>query len=232
MQARKLDPNDIAVVQAIREFGSVLAEAARKAQAAGDSVQAREFIDAARKMGSSDPALAAVERAMSEATRVASTRASDSIRNVSAPEANTRGITRELETAPTSAGSNTAPAPSPNAVTPARTPAETAPAAGSSIAPGIAADVLAAATLVRTKEVAPDYPTQAFVDGTEGWVDINFTISAEGVPEDLKIRDASPKRVFDRAALASLRQWRFEPIKENGVAVSRRATLRVRFQRQ
>jgi protein TonB len=90
--------------------------------------------------------------------------------------------------------------------------------------------ILQAATLARTREVAPDYPTQAAIDGTEGWVDIDFTIAPDGVPQDLKVRDASPKRLFDRAALASLRQWRFEPIQQNGAAVARRATLRVRFQ--
>ncbi|MET0497423.1 MAG: TonB family protein [Steroidobacteraceae bacterium] len=226
LQARRLDPDDIAVVQGLREFATVLADAARKAQAAGDTAQAIEFIDAARKLGSKDPALAAVERAISEAARAASTRRDDVSRNAVPVEPTGLANTRAVQSPPNNAGSNIAPAPVQSPVPGTSNPV------GTAIAPGLAADVLAAATLVRTKEVAPDYPTQAYVDGTEGWVDINFTISAQGVPEDLKIYDASPKRVFDRAALASLRQWRFEPIKENGVAVSRRANLRIRFQRQ
>lgn len=63
-------------------------------------------------------------------------------------------------------------------------------------------------------------------------MDVDFTISPEGEPENLRVRDSSPRRVFDRAALDSVRQWRFAPITENGVPVARRATLRVRFQRQ
>jgi len=93
-------------------------------------------------------------------------------------------------------------------------------------------EVLQASELKRTREVAADYPAQAALDGLEGWVDIDFTISETGVPQDLKVRDANPRRVFDRAAVNSLRQWRFEPIVENGVPVAKRATLRVRFQRR
>jgi protein TonB len=91
---------------------------------------------------------------------------------------------------------------------------------------------LQAIDLPRAREVAPDYPTQAFINGIEGWVDVDFTITPEGVPDNLRVRDSSPRRTFDRAALDSVRQWRFVPILDNGAPVARRATLRVRFQRQ
>jgi TonB family protein len=93
-----------------------------------------------------------------------------------------------------------------------------------------AGTVLQAATVPRTREVPAIYPTQARVDETEGWVDIDFTISPEGIPRELAVRDAKPRRVFDRAALNAVQQWRFQPIVRNGEAVAQRATLRVRFE--
>jgi TonB family protein len=90
-------------------------------------------------------------------------------------------------------------------------------------------NVVQATSLERLRFVPPAYPRDAQRDGIEGWVDVEFTISTAGIPEALAIRDAQPKDVFDEAALDSVRQWRFEPVMRNQVAVPQRATLRVRF---
>jgi protein TonB len=97
--------------------------------------------------------------------------------------------------------------------------------------PSTAAEVpLKAAELKRLKQVLPSYPVAAAADGIEGYVDLEFTISTDGVPRNMTVVRATPRRVFDAAAMNCVRQWRFEPIKENGLPVSRRASLRVRFQ--
>jgi TonB family protein len=224
-QARRLDPNDKAVELGLRELGAAMTDAARKAVNAGDIAQARELIDATRRLGSPGPAVAEVERAIAEATRRPATPAANE------PPQTGRTTTAPVRETPPSASGTNEPR-----------PADTAPAAPavaeskpptSAVQPSSGSrDVLQAAELKRTREVAADYPAQAALDGTEGWVDIDFVISPEGVPENLKVWDASPKRVFDRAAVNALRQWRFEPIKENGVPVARRATMRIRFQRR
>jgi len=89
--------------------------------------------------------------------------------------------------------------------------------------------VLQAAGLPRTREVAAVYPREALLNGTEGWVDLEFTIDEHGVPNDIRVKASEPRRVFDTAAIQALRQWRFEPIVTNGVARARRATLRMQF---
>lgn len=96
-------------------------------------------------------------------------------------------------------------------------------------APLISDDVVPAADLPRTREVAASYPPRAAADGVEGWVDIDFNIAADGTPRDLVVRAARPRNVFDRAALDSLRQWQFVPVTNNGAPIIQRATLRVRF---
>ena len=87
-----------------------------------------------------------------------------------------------------------------------------------------------AASLQRTAEYRPFYPPAARSKGVEGWVDLEFTISPEGIPQDLKVREAQPERVFDRAAIESVRRWRFEPVMRNGAPVEQRAQMRVRFE--
>jgi TonB family protein len=92
-----------------------------------------------------------------------------------------------------------------------------------------ATSVVQAASLPRRREVPAVYPRDALLDRVEGWVDLEFTISEEGVPIDVKVKAAQPARVFDIAASQALRQWRFEPIIRDGAPRARRATLRMEF---
>ncbi|HEU4619848.1 MAG TPA: TonB family protein [Gammaproteobacteria bacterium] len=67
----------------------------------------------------------------------------------------------------------------------------------------------------------PTYPPRAATDGTEGWVKVQFTITATGAVSDLKVVDAEPKGVFEKATLDAVQRWRYSPKVENGVAVER-----------
>ncbi len=87
----------------------------------------------------------------------------------------------------------------------------------------------AVSELVRTREVAPTYPIEALRDGTEGWVDVEFVVGADGVPVDLTIRAAEPARVFDKAALEAIGRWRFEPRMDAGEPVPQKVAVRLRF---
>jgi TonB family protein len=90
-------------------------------------------------------------------------------------------------------------------------------------------NIVQAAELPRVREVAPVYPRDAQRAGKEGWVQVEFTIAPDGTTQDLVVRDANPPQVFDKAAVESVRRWRFQPIKRNGIAVAQRAVLQVRF---
>jgi protein TonB len=89
--------------------------------------------------------------------------------------------------------------------------------------------VAQAAKLKRLREVPPVYPREAARAGTEGWVQVEFTIAPDGTTRDLQVRNSAPKVIFDRAALESVSKWRFEPIRKNGAPVAQRAVLQVRF---
>jgi protein TonB len=103
------------------------------------------------------------------------------------------------------------------------------PSVVQTVQPVVTEQIVQAAKLKRVREVPPVYPRDAARAGTEGWVKVEFTIAPDGTTRDLEVRDSAPKVVFDRAALESVRQWVFEPIRNNGAPVSQRAVLQVRF---
>ena len=69
--------------------------------------------------------------------------------------------------------------------------------------------------------IAPDYPPRALSRGLEGWVQVQFTITATGMVRDPVVVNAEPKNVFDDAALKAIARWRYNPKVEGGVAVER-----------
>ena len=62
--------------------------------------------------------------------------------------------------------------------------------------------------------VDPEYPMLAQVSQIEGVVILEAIVDQEGRIESLKVLRSAP--VFDRAALAAVRQWRYSPVILNG----------------
>ncbi|HEY5569507.1 MAG TPA: energy transducer TonB [Gammaproteobacteria bacterium] len=67
----------------------------------------------------------------------------------------------------------------------------------------------------------PDYPLSALRRRTEGWVKVEFSITATGMVGDAIVVDAAPENVFEAAALKAIGRWRYEPKVVNGVPVER-----------
>lgn len=66
--------------------------------------------------------------------------------------------------------------------------------------------------------VDPHYPAKAKQRRAEGYVIVRFDIDEQGIPRDLQIIEAKPKRIFEREALKALRQWRYQARIEQGIA--------------
>jgi len=66
LEARKIDPRDAEVVQGIRDLTGALADAVRKAAAAGDTQRARAYTTAAVRLGVSRQVLNGMERSLTE----------------------------------------------------------------------------------------------------------------------------------------------------------------------
>ncbi len=75
--------------------------------------------------------------------------------------------------------------------------------------------------IVPLVRINPDYPPRALSRGLQGWVIVQFTISATGTVKDEKVVDSS-NEVFNDAALKAIARWRYNPKVEEGVAVERK----------
>ncbi|MCW8878298.1 MAG: energy transducer TonB [Kangiellaceae bacterium] len=66
----------------------------------------------------------------------------------------------------------------------------------------------------------PRYPRKAAEKRIEGHVAFNFTVNKNGYPSNIKITESIPEGVFDKVAIKALKEWRFLPEFENGLAVA------------
>lgn len=69
--------------------------------------------------------------------------------------------------------------------------------------------------------VPPVYPARAQERGIEGWVVVEFTITQTGAVKDPVVIDAEPSSIFNRAALRSIRKWKYKPKVVDGVPQER-----------
>lgn len=89
------------------------------------------------------------------------------------------------------------------------------------VLPAVASDVV----VVSKSEL--EFPREAVQAGAdEGRVKAKLTIDARGEVTRVEILEAQPRRVFDRAVMRSLSQWRF-----NGGADGRHFVVDVDFKR-
>jgi protein TonB len=79
------------------------------------------------------------------------------------------------------------------------------------------------------KSAAPAYPAEAVRQKKDGWVQVEFTVDANGQVTDAKVANADPPRLFNTAALDAVRRWSFKPRMENGKAVEERMSRRIEF---
>jgi protein TonB len=77
--------------------------------------------------------------------------------------------------------------------------------------------------------IRPMYPRDAALKGQEGWVKVEFTITAIGTVKNPRVIDAQPPRVFNREAIRAILKWKFKPRVVDGVAVDRTATQVIDF---
>jgi len=101
--------------------------------------------------------------------------------------------------------------------------------------PEPAADVAAPAGVERRDleqvvRIEPTYPPGAFRNGVEGWVDVDFTVTAQGTTRDIRVVASDPRAVFDEAAIAAVAQWQYRPRVVNGRAVAQRSSVTLRFE--
>jgi TonB family protein len=66
---------------------------------------------------------------------------------------------------------------------------------------------------------APEYPADAFLNGIEGYVILEFTVTRLGKVNDIKVIKSEPAGVFDESATAAAFRFRYSPRYINGEPV-------------
>src|SRR5690606_16630698 len=59
--------------------------------------------------------------------------------------------------------------------------------------------------------INPTYPARAAANGTEGWVRVQFDITASGAVTNVVAVESEPGTVFDAAAVDAVARWRYNP---------------------
>ena len=78
--------------------------------------------------------------------------------------------------------------------------------------------------------IDPQYPREALMDGTEGYVKFRVLIGPDGGVLDVEVTEAVPGRLFVRNAVRAVRRWKFKPRIVDGEAVERWATTSIVFE--
>jgi TonB family protein len=243
--ARAVDPSNAEVAASLTALATAraaiaererIAEAERQAQLRRDAeaAEAARITEAERIAEAERQAEAA--RIAAEAKAAEDRAAADSIVPEEPALAKTFGIPDTSSTA--------APGQEPSAVTPsqadrpevaAETVAQPANAGTDSpvanrATPAIDIDSpVAVSSLNRVRYVAPKYPRNAQRRNQSGWVDVVFTVASDGSVKDIEVRASEPGDVFVNAAIKAVEKWEFEPVIQNGVAVEKRAGVRMLF---
>jgi TonB family protein len=89
--------------------------------------------------------------------------------------------------------------------------------------------VVGASSLQRLEYVAPKFPPITRNRATSGWVELEFTVRADGSVGDVVVTNANPRRTFDSAAMSAVSQWRYKPVVRDGKPAEQRASVRIRF---
>jgi protein TonB len=68
------------------------------------------------------------------------------------------------------------------------------------------------------RRVNPVYPVAAQVEGVEGTVRLLVTVTREGTVGAVKVVGSSGDSRLDAAAVAAVKQWRYHPAAQDGIA--------------
>ncbi|TCO36856.1 energy transducer TonB [Dokdonella fugitiva] len=180
----------------------------------------RSKLDLKKKQADRDLAQKAAQEA---AAAAAATRTAQGGTAPGASEAGATPATAPASTAATGAETSAAPASTPTEVAKATPPPSAAPTPAPPAPVGETRDVRV------VTPPRPTYPPAAVRNRQDGWVEVEFTVAADGSVQNAHVTASEPSRVFDREAVRAVQQAKFEPKLENGQAVASTLRRRIEF---
>jgi periplasmic protein TonB len=87
-----------------------------------------------------------------------------------------------------------------------------------------------AASLKRTKYTPPEFPPKALAQKISGAVTVEYVVDTSGNPRDVRVVEATPPGVFDKAAITAIKHWHYDPVIANGAPVEVPVRTAIRFE--
>ena len=87
-----------------------------------------------------------------------------------------------------------------------------------------------AASLKRTKYTPPEFPPKALAQKISGSVTVEYVVDTSGNPRDVRVVEATPPGVFDKAAITAIKHWHYDPVIANGAPVEVPVRTAIRFE--
>ncbi|MFY7778694.1 MAG: energy transducer TonB [Elstera sp.] len=109
------------------------------------------------------------------------------------------------------------------------TPAPITPPSPAPSAPEVAAVPLITEPRFREPPVKPAYPPRAAALDQQGEALVRVRVGPEGDQEEVLLWRSSGFELLDRAALATVRRWQFEPYRRDGIAFAAWVQVPIRF---
>ncbi|MGH8084477.1 MAG: energy transducer TonB [Lysobacter sp.] len=203
---RDRHPDDPRAAAALAELSPYMVIATEQAIGQGDVYEAERLLALLLRMDAEAPAASRLREALRSLHRV---RQAEMVRAVGDPSA----VATAVAASPSATPSRAAPPPeasSPKVETARRLAVEaSAPIAPQAKPKPATPKPPPVPRLLR--DATPDYPLHALRRGIEGRVRVAFTIEADGSVSAARPVASTPQGVFDDAAVAAARRWRFEP---------------------
>jgi len=84
-------------------------------------------------------------------------------------------------------------------------------------------------SLARINKLEVQYPPRAAQENLQGWVELGFTVSANGTVSKVNILNSEPANVFDAAAAKAVTRLRYKPVLKDGRPIAVATMLRIAF---
>ena len=84
-------------------------------------------------------------------------------------------------------------------------------------------------TLTRVNKLEVQYPPRAMQDNVQGWVELGYTVAANGSVTNVKIVNSQPANIFDAAATRAVGRLRYKPPLKDGKPISVGTMVRIVF---
>jgi TonB family protein len=82
-------------------------------------------------------------------------------------------------------------------------------------------------SLTRLNKLDVQYPTRALQSNIEGWVELAYSVGADGSVSNIKVLSASPPRTFEASASKAVGHLRYQPVIQGGKAISVGTQVRI-----